>query len=138
MDTNTYHGVCPAREANPPPGEISLHGRQIADDETRRYCFARLRARSNAGQGEGAGDVSCPLTADLGGNSAWNCCYGGAAAMAMAMLWARARLLFLQLGTGLRVCVDLSTPVRLLQFLSWIPDSSHRGISTNLPGLFRN
>ena len=84
MDTNSYRGVCPAREANPPPGEISLHGRQIADDETRRYCFARLRARSNAGQGEGAGDVSCPLTADLGGNSAWNCCYGGAAAMAMA------------------------------------------------------
>ena len=93
MDTNSYRGVCPAREANPPPGEISLHGRQIADDETRRYCFARLRARSNAGQGEGAGDVSCPLTAYLRGNSAWNCCYGGAAAMAMAMLWARARLL---------------------------------------------
>ena len=132
MDTITYRGVCPARGVNPPPGEISLHGRQIADDETRRYCFARLRARSNAGQGEGAGDVSCPLTADLGGNSAWNCCYGGAAAMAMAMLWARARLLLLRLGTGLRVCVDLSTPVRLLQFLSWIPDPSDRGISTNL------
>ena len=105
MDTNSYRGVCPAREANPPPGEISLHGRQIADDETRRYCFARLRARSNAGQGEGAGDVSCPLTADLGGNSAWNCCYGGAAD-GHGVLWAWARLLLLRLGTGLRVCVD--------------------------------